>query len=551
MNRIGIRVFAVFSLSLYISFPLGAAPFRIIDVGDPLIEDIRFLSREAGASLLSLTPPFSADEALNALESVDAGTLRSAAREAYDRIVVSLRATPSFRDGLIGISAAAVAATEFRWRTDGALPWSAGDSSSSSLVRVPLEFFFGDSVYAAGDLEIRTDPYYYDIPGEPAGTNIPIASDRLDMNQPLRSFLSAGGKFWSFQIGRGKLSFGTALTDNLSISDGPDFHDFARLSLFSPNFKYSLLVSQLPLDTSDLYPESFSPAADDALAETTHRYLYFHRWDFRLFHRLSVGLSEGALVGNSPLELRFLNPMTMYHGLFSWKDYPKWEGITDGPGDMVGSLFGVDLDFAVAPGLAAYGQFLMNQYATDYEQKNYPDSTLPNGLGWLAGAEYARSFDTALTDFRLEFVYADPYLYTLASPFASYIWMRRLSALSAKPLRYAWLGHGEGRDFALLAFAAKIGKGAFEFNSELSLKLQGEHGLEWDWENTPDTLAERAPSGIVERRLRAGFGMNWSVRPWLELGATAAATSYENFGNIDGIFKMGGDFSLSAELTLR
>lgn len=529
--------------------PAAAAPFTLLAVGDQALEDLRFVARESGESLLSLTPPLSADEVRNALESIDPERLSPAGSAAYSRVRAALLPRPMLTDGAFGFSVRPELTLEGRFRTDEDSAWTRAERDSASLLSVPLEFYFADRVYASGDLSVRADPTYYDEEGESIGSNVPYEAERFDLNIPLRSFLSAGGGWWSVQVGRDRVSFGAARTGNLAINDTPSYYDFGRFSLFSPNFKYSLFVSQHPLDTSALLSDEVA-VADTELAATTQRYLYYHRWDFRLFRRVSVGVGEGAMVGNSPLELRFLNPLSVYHGFFAWLDYPDWVSDGSPEGSYVGSLLSVDLDWAVAPGWAFYGQFILNEYATEYEQEKWPDSARPNGLGYLAGLEHARSVAEWAAVFNLEAVYADPYLYTLSSPFASYISMRRLSALSKKDPLYSWIGHPQGRDFALFALSADFSRGPERTRGtlgarlEASCTLQGEHGLVWNWYEG-DSADEVAPSGTIERRLVLKASPRWCPVDRVTLEASLALVRIDNAEHVTGNEGGGAEASLS------
>ena len=522
---------------------VAAAPFRIFSPGDPVIEDVRLLSRESGKSVLSLTPPFSGAELLNALEGIDTAALGDNARDAYARIRSAIDAPPVLSDGNLGFSLKPELSLEGRGRTNGDIVWTRDESESRSVLSLPLELFFAESAYAAGDLDVRADPTFYEGGSDLLGTNVPFESQRFDLNVPLRAFLAAGGSWWTFQLGRDKLDFGSAFTGNLSISDDPDYHDFARLSLFSPNFKYSFLVSQLPLSVNDLVAEGYGPA-EDALDATTQRYLYYHRWDVRLFGKFSVGIGEGALVGNAAPEVRFLNPLTIYHSFFSWEDYDEWTG-EKGEGDMVGSLMNLELEWAVFPSFALYGQAVMNQFATNYEKERWPEDGAPNGLGFLAGAEYVTALGATGASFAFEAVYADPYLYMLSSPFSSFIWMRRLSELSNKDMRYAWIGHPEGRDFLLFALRARFSRPPYDLTLKASYKLQGEHGLVWDWERGPDSSGQSSPSGTAERRSLLSAELGWKVKPKLALGAYLAVIRIDGYDHVKGDYEMGAETALS------
>ena len=524
---------------------MSGEPFRMISPGDPLLEDVRFLSREAGKSILSMTPPLSRDE-VRLMVGRLAGSIRSpAGTEALDRIEAALSRRPPLTNGQFAFSVRPRAALQGRYRTDDRIPWSQSDAERPSLLDLPLEFFFSDSVYASATLSVRSDPWFSSEEGTRWGTNVPYQAERLDFNMPLRSFLSLGKSFWNVQIGRDRVSFGTGTTGNLGVSDTPDYYDFARLSLFSSQFKYSLLLAQLPLDTEDLLAPGNVPP-QGALSRTTQRYLYLHRFDLRFFDRLSVGIAEGLLVGNSPPELRFLNPMALFHSHFAWRDYPSW-----GPtGDMAGSLITVDLDWAAMPSLAIYAQVAMNQFATPYELERWPEDNSPNGMGWLGGVEYAASLDSWRTSVSFEAVYTDPYLYTLSTPFSSFIWMRRLSELTQKDLRYAWIGHPEGRDTVLYALGAKALKGTLHAAANLSLAYKGEHGISWDWSKGAAALAQRTPSGTAEQRLRGSVDLRWQVLPFFALSSYFAATVIHNADHVESLTRMGVEIALAAHLTL-
>lgn len=528
----------------------AAAPFIVFSPGDPILDDLRYLARLSGRSLLSFTPPLSRDEVLNILKDAEGLSLEGAGAEAYRRVSAALNPEPLLHDGALGFDLDLALNLEGRARTNGDLPWTRSEAGNPALLSLPLQFFLGKSVYAAGSLVLRTDPSFYEEGSSAFAGNVPYDPSRLDLNMPLRSFLSAGGPWWNFQIGRDKASFGSGKSGNLSLSDTPDFYDFARFSLFSPNFKYSLFVTQLPLSISDFLSDGSIAAGYGAkpyLRATNQRYLYLHRWDFRLWKRLSLGLGEGVLVGDSPLELRYLNPLAMYHSYFAWRDYPKWG--SDPDSDMVGSLFSVDLEWAPLPSWAVYGQFVMNQYATAYELKRWPEDNSPNGLGWLFGVEHSRDFSGTRASFHFEALYTDPYLYMLSSPFASYIWMRRLSELSSKDLRYAWTGHPEGRDTILLAVGADFLAGPHGLSLGLSYAAKGRRGLIWDWAKGEAAVEETTPSGIAMNRWIASGAWRFQATPRLNFASYIAFSVIQNSEHRAGSTEIGAELALSAGYT--
>ncbi len=519
-------------------------PFRMIGVGDPLLEDYTFLLRSAGQSVLSLTPPLSSRELLRQLAPLSRENRSEAWHAAYDRVQKALSEPPQFQESPLGVSARPEVALEGKWRSTAEIEWIRPEKESPPVFTLPLEFFFSDIFYGRGDLMLRNDPSFYNSDAYPVGTNAVLHAERFDLNIPLRAFVSAGGRFWVFQLGRDRVSFGSGRTGNLTVSDTPDYFDFARLSLFSQNFKYTFFVTQLPLETPVyFFKQGYDVRTTDDIPHTAQRYLYLHRWDVRLWDRVSFSISEGVLVGNSPLELRYVNPFLIYHSLFSWRDYPRWG---QHQGDMTGSLFSVEGEYALAGGFRLYGQMVMNQYATPYELDRWPDDHSPNGLGWLGGAEYSADLYGWQSVFYLEGVYTDPYLYVLSSPFASFIWMRRLSELTSKQLRYAWIGHQEGRDTLLLVLGASVRKDPFRIQTALSFRSRGEHTLLWDWEKGITPVRQATPTGVPEQTWKLSAQADWWVREPLTVSLYLAGSYVDNAQHVRDKQTLGVEAGLTA-----
>ena len=526
---------------------LFSDPFTMISAEDPLLEDLRALVRSQGKSFLSLTPPLSRDEVLSILDEIDPDSLPTPLRISYERILDNLFPSLTFSMDEFAFAVHVKAALEGRYRSNTDVPWLKKDNESQAVLALPIHLFFADRLELYLEPMIAVDPSYYNYPVSSWGNNIPWEIERFDLNFPLRAFVAAGGSWWNFQLGRDKLSFGPGRTGNLAVSDNPDYYDFARLSLFSKIFKYSILVSQMPLDIGkdgtslihDDYNSVFRPTDD--FFDTQHRYFYLHRLDVRLFKRLSIGVSEGVMIGNSSLELRYLNPVMVFHSFFSWKDYPEWG---DHGGDLNGSLFSLDVEWAFLPGWALYGQMVMNEFSMPYESSNFPDQP-PRGLGFLLGTEFVHTVSGWIFCWNAELVYTDPFLYTLSTPFGSMIWMRRLSDIGSKDrLRYDWFGHREGRDMFLAALGISARTEKLSLGLELALKLQGEHGILWDWNK--DQSSQKSPSGTPETSFRALFGIEYKILPMLTLSGHLGSTAIFNDDHVKGNREFGIEAGLAA-----
>ena len=241
-------------------FNLFPSPYDMIPAGDPALEDLRFLALESNCAFLSFTPPLAFDEIGIFLDSIEVDGLSPRARDAYLRL--KKRLSPEFpvtvNNGYFtfSLNINSVTVIETRFNTD--ISWEPRYDKIPALLSVPFRFGFADSIQLYFEPAVVMDPEYY------RGTcffnsNIPYKFESLDMTIPLRAFIAAGGPWWNFQLGRDRLSFGTGITGNLSVSENPAFYEFARLSFFSKNFKYSIMINQMPLEiTKEIYDGSLS-----------------------------------------------------------------------------------------------------------------------------------------------------------------------------------------------------------------------------------------------------------------------------------------------------
>ena len=485
-----------------------------------MLEDLLYLSLESGNTIVSFTPPFAPHEIERYLDTIDFLDLSPSAQEAYNRI--TRRLNPQ---ALLNLSADNYlfllninTTLEGRVRFNSDIPWYqryTNDQSSHipALVSIPFRFYFADSAQLHFEPIIAVNQLFYND-GEYFGSNVPLYDIKnADQNMPMRAYVAFGSYFWNFQLGRDRLSFGSGHMANLALSDNPQFYDFARLSFFSDIFKYSVFVSQMPMDIRGIYDTT--GINENALVHTTQRYFYMHRFDFLFLKKLSFTITEGVMVGDSALELRYLNPMMVFHSLYSWNNYPQWEGSSDypddGTGDMNGSLLSLELNYSIIKSLSVYGQFVMNQFATSYKIDRW--GTQPNGLGYLAGARYSGSFNGWGSTFFFEFIYTDPYLYLNPSPFASLINMRYLSG-GISSLQYTYLGYP--RDTIAITTGARFfNRDKLFLYGEFTWLSQGEHDINWDWENTKEAYYESTPTGTAENNFILSFNVRYLLNSYL------------------------------------
>jgi hypothetical protein len=526
--KTSIKKEAIFFLCLiFLSPGLFATPYDMILTGDPILEDLRFISLESGIVILSFTAPLAPHEVELFLDRIDVALLSTSAKEAYYR--VRDRLTPASRLSLswdkFSLFFDINATLEARIRSDTDIDWYPVYPKIPAFLSLPLRFHFADTVQFYIDPSFNIDPYNIYNNDENYMLNTFFGDNGINGNSPLRSFIAAGGSWWNFQLGRDRLSYGTGLSGNLGIADNPPYYEFMRLSFFSKYFKYSLLINQTPLEINDeLYQSSHEDNYKDLLIMTTQRYFYLHRIDFVLFNVLSVGIMEGVIIGNSALELRHLNPLAIFHNMMTWRDYDYWNPDRDSS-SMIGSFFSAEINWNITKSLAFYGQFVMNELAINNELNEDRPTEPPNGLGYMAGLQYSHSFNSWGSLFFLECIYTYPYLYLNSSPFSSIIFMHKVGYSESGKYYYYF---GYPRDTLALTAGAKFFSGnTLIIDGQFSWISRGKHGgpLVWDWERTPEAYSKTAPSGIPENNLIASIGAEWKILPYLTLK-----------GNLVGIF---------------
>jgi len=530
-------------------------PYDMILTGETVLEDIRFLSMETGITFLSFTTPLAPAEINIFLNKIDESALSDPGIEAYyrvlDRLMPQTLLSWSADWAAVHLNLNAALSGMTRFNTDISL--YPRYPEVTQFLTAELRLFFSNSV------QLYIEPSFGFKPTEYAlnafSINVPTSyyvSDLADM--PLRAFISLGGPFWNFHMGRDRIFWGTANTGSLSFSDNSPFMDFARLSLFSSFLKYSATVVQLPLSISDglmdtdLNWQAFYP---DNIYPSIQRYFYVHRLDFSLFDKVSISLMEGLMVGGSPIELRYLNPFIIFHNLFPWNDYEDWKPAAekDRMGSWVGSLFSIEANYNIFSNLAVYGQFVMNDYATKDELEEGPQP--PDALGFLGGLQFSHTFKDWGSVFFMEFVYTDPYLYILSSPYASMIQMTREDLK-----QYYFIGYP--RDTIALTFGAYFfNEDTLNFSGKFSWIASGQHndrestnGLKWNWNLGDEVRSEFTPTGIIQNNLVLSFDINWKPLPYFYIGTNITGILAFNNKHENGNNQFGGQFQLTAGFRL-
>ena len=533
----------------------GRSAQELIPAGHWMYDALMAISLESRALNFADSAPLSIAELLTYLDEVDYEALSEAGRAQYDRIhhfigekrfsigadILSLSVEPNLN--LSGF-----------YKTNDNIDWVYDRHSRKPVFDAPMVISCAD--YFAMDMEISLGSSRGASLQNDNYSNIPYLVKNMDVNFPYTAYFNTGYKFTektgiAFQIQQGSQSIGRTLGGSIIWSDHLTGTTQAKLSVYNPVLKYTASVSEFNVD----------------------KYMYMHNVEARLFKKFTLGVQEGILV-YAPLELRFMNPWTIFHGFAPWRDYGDELGkrTDDDPESHTCAYLGIKAEFTPIKYLRLYGLFAMTQYATPYEKENWPDSLQPNGLGGQWGAESYIPFKSGYLHFGLEASYTQPYLYIKESPNWSLV--RTYSEnMGDHAVFYEWIGSPNGPD----TISAQL-TGGYEVPAKFSVDAtylfmaRGEmsgtgvfdkmnaDGTNWGGQVTeqsgikdwcyPTNTTERdytTPHGIPEYVHRLSVLGTWYAKPWLKLSAQPAYVMIFNRNHTSGNFAGGFEIALSVE----
>ncbi len=420
------KIFTVgllFSFVCFAGFARGAQ--ELVNAGHWVYDSVEHLSMESGIVNFADSEPMTIEELKLYLSEIDVSKLSSASKSEYEKIQAYFDYEPAiklesdiFKFGI----EPSLNFTAFT-KTNDDIDWVYDRYERSQVIEAPVSFTLADFITMRMDLclgmnnntAIQNDIY----------SNVPVTEDALDINFPDTGYFSIGKKITkktgvSFQLGRGMRNIGRSLNGSMIWSDHLTGVSYGQLNIYSPDIRYSGFVSQFNVD----------------------RYMYVHQFDFRLFKKFTFTALEGIFV-NAPMELRFLNPLTIFHGMAPWRDYENTEYDSE---SHTCAYLGLKFQFVPIENLKFYGMFAMTQYQTPFENSNYPDNVTPNGMGGQLGGKYNHSLGKGRLTFALEGSYAQPYLYIKESPNWSLVRTYVENMGDKKYPFYEWIGSPSGPD---------------------------------------------------------------------------------------------------------
>jgi hypothetical protein len=413
-------------------------PQQILHPDDWAYEAIAILSREQRRVLLA-DSRVTVAQMEQYLKEIDANSLSASGLVIYDRLAAYLKSDPSlsFRSDVLSLWLDAALQPELYYKSNEHNLWIYNDHARSPVLQFPWGFSLGAYVTAEMDLYLGQNEYaatlhdnYVNIPLDPV--------PQTDIHFPKRAYVSAGlpvgaASGFNLAVGIGDNFFGKTRTGSIIVSEYLERTVYAQASVYSPAFKYTAQVLQYEVN----------------------KYHYMHYIQVRPHRIISVSLAEGVMV-NAPLELRFMNPFTIFHSYESYKTYTDYNDDAANGGDerlkdynghsRIGSYFGAKLEIQPVRYLRFYGLFVFDVLDLPMKKTRWMEGLYPDAVGFQAGTEFSLPVQGGYWEFGLEGVYTYPYLYIMwGKGWSFYKEVPELDIMKNPPLRY-WTGTPFGPD---------------------------------------------------------------------------------------------------------
>jgi hypothetical protein len=530
-------------------FLCGSAVFslpkqKIIYPGDPIYDSLTILGLEQGIVFLSGST-LTVMQIEQMLERVEPDALSDSGRALYDKLRATL-AEPgalSLSSHILQFDFFPALQPELYFKTNENLGWIYDRNdrkpflpfgvafSLDSYMTIEADAYFGEN----RRLSEAHDNYFnfmYD--------KMIDGVQSMDINLPKRAYISAGFPFGlgmgiNFRLGIGDDFVGRTRTGSIILSDNMKEPSYANLTIYTPYLKYTADVMELEVN----------------------KYWYLHRINVNVFDYLSFSMLEGVMV-NAPFELRFLNPLMMFHGLTAWETYNVPGGYNDQidnhDGSRVGSFLGMVFDGRIWKNNRLYGMVAMNQLEVPGER--HPDSTVPDAFAFQAGYESFVPLSSGYLSFGLEGVYTFPYMYVLESVHWSYV--RESKEVSNPDLIREWTGTPFGPDsVAGTLWAGYQSASPWSVFFSFLMAVQGEKSGTSIFDTpslyptTHEEILLTAPTGTCSYSYTFTVTGKWSPLDWVHLSLQPACKFVNGYGNDAGRFEQGFEVTFSAQVTPR
>ena len=563
---------------------------------------IKYLYIAQGHTLPSTTGPWSADELGKMLEVLDYDSMDKVQKQMFDTVKDSITERPEADWDKVGFNFNGQFALEayFHTNTDGAERtaysnghditekafqgnhWIYDEKDQQPMLNLELETWAADNFYTLFQGTVANswhsdENYTGEIGAAKLGTNI-LGLKNLkfnlayfDGNWPYRAFLSFGGENWNVQIGRDRLSWGPGETGNLSISDNMPWQNFAKITSYSKDFKYTFLTSFYPhpinywdnQTDNDTNPQWHGmDNGYDQPYKGLSMYIG-HRLELHLIKdKFTLAFTEGLMYmsEDNSIDFRALNPVNFNHNNYI--------------ANSSNSTLTLEFNYTPVKGINTYGELIIDEIAFPGIETAPSETyrTVPTALGYLAGVKGVFTLGNGIFHANAEFAKTDPYLYLRDGIHSnSTTGQQGYYGLNYVVAIRNWSSVGAGITYDEYFQGYTYGPDAVVANvkagwttADLRLSVEGSfffmaHGTHDQWtmwtrigndenyqyeKSSPTTkhttynakYAYKTGADLaVEKTIVCGLNASYKVSSWLTAIAQVDYVTIANYGNMDGV----------------
>ncbi len=431
---------------------------QIINGKHWIYEDFKTLSGELCLGTFATNTPITVGELRLYFKQFDREQLSESGKIVYDRDLEFLQASSSlFKDKPYRASFGLKLAPELWLNSNEQIERTFDYYYKDNPVNLIADAGIGNN-FALG-MQLFAGKNYRESNNIKSFTNIPLNYSQLEFTYPRFTYGSVGLVYndWGLNLTAGKegLTIGNTKTGSVIYNSTFETDTYIQLNFFTNSFKYSL-------ETIQVEPEKF---------------LYLHQFEIRFFEKIKFGAIEGALI-NKPFEIRFLNPIMVFHSYAFWKQYADNAMNHFYNEGLACAYLGITLEANPIKNLRLYALYAMNEMQVPPMETgkwlSYPDS-----FAIQAGAEYKlpSSFG-GYWNANFETVYCAPFVYIKQAPDWS-LYRHRWDQITYSYVD-SWIGSPFGPDSLVFDTGFgydQTGKWSVSLGYRLSFKGQNDFGL--------------------------------------------------------------------------
>lgn len=193
----------------------------------------------------------------------------------------------------------------------------------------------------------------------------------IDKNFPYVAYIEYNG----IKFGRDSINWGPGKFGNLILSDASHFFDHLTFSKKFGNFKFLYMFATL---NDYLSKEEFEIQSDTNYF-AREKYFLAHRIEFTPLKNVTIGFTEGEIIGGKSPGFELINPIFIYHNSYS---------------EAVNVIAGIDFEYRHNS-----NNVYLSFASDDLDLGSTLDNGRPSAIGYLGG------FEKDYKNFKLNFEY--------------------------------------------------------------------------------------------------------------------------------------------------